>query len=81
VNGTWESIMSAVNENNQALEFCMTTTKLLEQLRGNNESLDIILKSLNDYLNSKRDIFPRFYFLANEELLAILSNSQDMKNV
>jgi len=50
-----------------------TTPGLLEQLQLNNELLDQIMKCLDDYLESKRVIFPRFYFLSNEELLEILA--------
>lgn len=35
----------------------------------NIEILDQVVKSLNDYLDSKREVFARFYFLANDELL------------
>lgn len=34
-------------------------------------------KALNDYLEQKRLVFPRFYFIATVDLLDILSNSND----
>ena len=50
-----------------------TAPGLLEQLQMCNDLLDQIMKCLDDYLESKRVIFPRFYFLSNEELLEILA--------
>jgi len=37
----------------------------LDKIRDNNNALDIIQKSLNNYLESKRAKFARFYFLSN----------------
>lgn len=32
---------------------------------------------MEDYLNSKRILFPRFYFLSDEDLMRILAQSKD----
>ena len=45
----------------------------LKTLRTNNELFDIVQKALENFLEKKRDLFQRFYFLSNDELLEILS--------
>lgn len=45
-----------------------------EEFEAMISGLDRCQKSLSDYLNSKRAIFPRFTFLSDDELLSILGS-------
>jgi dynein heavy chain, axonemal len=70
--------MIKTSKSSNALRTVKTNANLLDQLRTNNEVLDDIQKKLENYLESKRGAFPRFYFLSNDELLEILANSQNL---
>ena len=41
------------------------------------ESLQRISRALNDFLERQREIFPRFYLIGNEDLLELMSGSND----
>lgn len=42
-----------------------------------NAKLEEIQKALDMYLETKRQVFPRFYFLSNDDVLEILGQSQN----
>jgi len=46
-----------------------------------NENLDFVQRGLRDYLGEKRSIFARFYFLSDDDLLSILSQTKEVENV
>ncbi|VDO08408.1 unnamed protein product [Rodentolepis nana] len=54
-----------------------TTPGILNTFRNNNILLEQIQRCLEAYLESKRVIFSRFYFLSNDELLEILAQTRN----
>jgi dynein heavy chain len=54
---------------------------LLSKLKWANDTLDHVQKKLEAYLETKRAAFPRFYFLSNDELLSILSQTRNPEAV
>lgn len=76
VDKSWKEIMRRVYKYPNALR-ATTHPGLLDQFRTNNQLLDKIQKCLEDYLESKRLLFSRFYFLSNDELLEILSQTRN----
>ena len=80
VDGTWRHTMSQVHSNPNVLKTCKADGRL-ESLRENNRNLEAVQKELENYLETKRSGFSRFYFLSDDELLSILSETKDPKLV
>jgi dynein heavy chain len=76
VDKMWKKTMAETFTEPTFME-CCTRDKLLQNFQIANEKLDQIQKGLNDYLEVKRIAFPRFFFLSNDELLEILSQTKD----
>ncbi|XP_066430423.1 dynein axonemal heavy chain 6 isoform X2 [Eleutherodactylus coqui] len=80
VDKSWKEIMRKVNRLPNAFR-AATQPGLLEAFQNNNALLDQIQKCLEAYLESKRVVFPRFYFLSNDELLEILAQTRNPQAV
>ncbi|XP_051801201.1 dynein axonemal heavy chain 6 isoform X2 [Acanthochromis polyacanthus] len=80
VDKSWKDIMTKVNKMPNAFK-AATRPDLLVTFQNNNALLDEIQKCLEAYLESKRVIFPRFYFLSNDELLKILAQTRNPQAV
>lgn len=50
---------------------------LLKKLIEINERLGEIQRALEVYMDTKRHVFPRFYFISNDDLLDILVNANE----
>ncbi|XP_069004796.1 dynein axonemal heavy chain 1 [Embiotoca jacksoni] len=72
----WRSVMQMAFNNRKVIELC-PDARLLNLLKHCNKLLEQAQKGLNEYLETKRGSFPRFYFLSDDELLEILSQTKD----
>ena len=80
VNSFWKDHMLRTSKNPAVIETCVSEG-LLDKFKKNNKILEEIKKSLDEYPESKRLAFPRFYFLADDELLEILSQTRNPRKV
>lgn len=67
--------MADTNKNPKVLEAAHAPNRL-ETLQSLSSGLEKCQKSLNDYLDSKRNAFPRFFFISDDELLSILGSHE-----
>lgn len=81
IDAFFKQLMKKTFDEPNVLKACTRDAKLKDNLKTYNEELDKIQKSLEDYLETKRSVFPRFYFLSNDELLEILSQTKDVQCV
>lgn len=67
--------MQETHGNPKIKDACHATNRL-QDLEMISTGLEKCQKSLNDYLDSKRNAFPRFFFISDDELLSILGSSE-----
>lgn len=76
VNNDFYKVMDKFFKFPNARDTC-TADGLLETISKMDEGLERIQKSLDQYLETKRMVFPRFYFVSDDDLLEILGQSKD----
>ncbi|KAJ9467285.1 Cytoplasmic dynein 2 heavy chain 1 [Diplonema papillatum] len=75
VDKTFQEIMRDIDADARVIE--LSKRDLGSSLKSILEQLDRCQKALNEYLEQKRDRFPRFYFIGDDDLLEILGQSQN----
>lgn len=80
VNKNWKAVMERIRKDPNAKR-ATHMEGILELLGEMNSNLERIQKQLDNYLETKRQAFPRFYFLSNDDLLEILGQARDPRAV
>ena len=75
------SIMSRANDVGRVIEFVNGYEELTKTFQSMTCQLELCQRSLAGYLEQKRALFPRFYFVSDPVILEILSQSTDPTSV
>ncbi|XP_052743009.1 dynein axonemal heavy chain 1-like [Bicyclus anynana] len=76
----WRRIMSAAQACPKIMVIC-PDSRLLDSIVEARHLLAVVSRGLNEYMELKRLRFPRFFFLSDDELLEILSQSRNPRAV
>ena len=76
VNNEFVRVMTLLYNDPNAKRTCLVDG-MLKSINEMDEGLEKIQKSLDQYLETKRMAFPRFYFVSDDDLLEILGQSRD----
>ncbi|SCP04556.1 dynein heavy chain, putative [Plasmodium ovale] len=81
INDEYLDIMKRINDNNIKVINFSNENGIINKLEQLKEKLCKSEKPLNEYLDSKRKSFPRFFFISSTDLIDILSNGNNFKLV